>query len=721
MPSELTVDTARVATLLNPRNVVLVGASERAENWSGRVWHNLRRFGFPGGVFPLNPARDAIWGARCYRALRDLPEPPDHLALFVPADVTLEVLESGAAAGARSATLYAAGFGEGGDPAGRRRLALLQEFGRRNDIAIAGPNCMGVAAAASRFCTFADENLLELAEGPVAVIAQSGALCSTINRGINDVGLRAAYLLSCGNQVDLTIGDYIDHLGGEPALRVILCYIEQVHAPERFFEASRRAAAAGKTIVAVKIGRSEAGRKAALAHTGTLAGALDVFDAFAREAGIVRVDTIEDAITAVTYLARLPRPRGRRVAVVTNSGAVRNLTIETAARAGLALAEYDVVTAQRLAALLGPDVPSNPLDTKRTLPPEAYVACIEALAASADHDGVLIVEELPDVPGVARKLVNLRALAAWAGRRPAGSIPVAVFTPLPLSETDYGRALRQEIAPVPVMKGMDSSLRVFGAMAMPELMPTALEPTLAPRAPREGFQRLRERPSAAARPGALNEPDSKALLADYGIPVQPEAVVDTAKAAVAAATRIGFPVVLKGVSAAVPHKSDAGLVILDLGDAAAVERAARTLLARADAAGIALEGMLVARQIPKGIETVLGIHRDVELGPVVMFGMGGAWLELFHDVAFGTPGLDRSRARALVQRTRVNRLLQGYRGSAPADVNILIEALVSLGQMARDLPDIVDSVDINPFIVCPVGQGAWAADCLVVLGAGGPD
>jgi acetyltransferase len=709
--------SAAIAALLAPRNVALIGASERGDSWSPRVWRNLQRFGYAGGVFPVNPSRSQIWGTRCYATLSELPEKPDHLALFVPADMTLPTLEAGATAGARSATIYAAGFGEGSDPAGRARFIQLQEFARKNDFAIAGPNCMGIAAAHSRFCTFADENLQELAEGAVAVVAQSGALCSTINRGINDAGLRTAYLLSCGNQAGITIADYLDYLANDPSLRVILCYIEHIPAADKFFAAARDVAAAGKTVVALKIGGSEAGRKAALAHTGALAGAADVFVAFARAAGIVSVDTIEDAITAVTYLARLPRPKGRRVAVMTNSGAIRSLGTEAVARNHLALAEYDIETVERLRAALGERMPSNPLDTKRTLPTDLYMSCVEALAASAQIDSVLIAEELPAVPGVTRKLANLNALNIWAAQHSSkgDKTPVALFTPLALAETDYARSLQNDLPHVPVLKGMEAAFRVISALATPTRSSATPAASRNRAFAEDPFEQFRRRFEGGALPRALNEPQSKALLACYGIPITEEVVVTDSASTILAANRLGYPVVVKGIASAVAHKSDRGLVLLNIADAKAVEEAVDLLQKRTAAASIELEGLLVARQVASGIETVLGIHRDIEMGAVVMFGMGGIWLELFRDVSFAPPGLDRAMAEEMVKRTRVSRLLAGYRDAPPADTAALLDALVCMGRMAQELPDFVESVEVNPFILGPVGGGGYAADALVVF------
>lgn len=699
-----------VEALLAPRNVVLVGASDRPGHWSGRVWLNLRRFGFAGNVYPVNPNRSEIWGARCYPDVANLPEAPDHLAIFIPAETTLRTLEEAAARGARGATLFAAGFGEGGDAEGRARGQRLKDTLARTGIAAAGPNCMGVASGRSKLVTLADETLEELAPGPVAVVTQSGMLCGTFSRALNDRGLRVAYLLSCGNQTGLTFSDYIAFLADDPDLRVILCYIESVVDAPRFLAAARKARDSGKRVVVVKIGGSDAARAAALAHTGSLAGSVEAFDTFARDAGIIRVDSLDEMIEVAELLARAPAPRGPRIAVMTNSGALKSITTEAMSAYGIEVAKLAPDTEGKLRAVLGddPDI-GNPLDTRRTLPTDKYMGCIETLCAAPEIDLLLLAEELPREAGIARKVANFTALENWIGR--AGK-PVAMFSPITFRETDYMIGLRDALAHVPVMRDVGKTFRAIAALTRAgrgEGQPVAV----ARPAPPPLAADYRRRAAALTGPAALSEVESKALLAAYGIPLPPEEVASTAEEAVSAAARIGFPVVLKAVSAEVPHKSDAGLVVLNLTDAEEVRAAAERLRPRCGELGAPFQGVLVARQMRGGLEAVLGIHRDPEMGPVVMVGMGGVWLELFKDVAFAPPGLSRERALEAIAGTRMWRLLGGYRGVRAGDVNALADAMVALGRIALDLGDVIEAVDVNPLLV--MEEGVCALDGLVVL------
>jgi acyl-CoA synthetase (NDP forming) len=709
------VSNSAIARLFHPTNVVLVGASDRPGHWSGRVFDNLRRFEFAGRVFPVNPGRADIWGVPCYPTLAALPEAPDHLAIFTPADVTLRVLQDGRAASAHSATVYAAGFGEGGHRDGVRLGAELRKVLDATGLTIVGPSCMGVACGKSGFATIPDETLQPLAPSPVAVVVQSGAMCASINRAINDLGLKVAYLASCGSQIGCKLSDFIDYFAGEPELRVILCYIEAVPDAARFLDAARRARTSGKTVVAVKIGGSDQARASALAHTGSLAGSAEVFAAFASAVGIVRFLSFEDAIEAVEFLARASLPRGGNIAVMSNSGAQSSLIVEAAERTGAQLASLSDTTVSLLRGTLEQADIANPLDTKRTIPTAQYVACLDALVDAPEVDIVLVSEELPFDQGVERRIANLRSLEGVARRAADIGKTVAMFTPLLTGTTEYGRTVRAQLPHVPMLRETERSLRVIRALAEATFRPIHSGDFFSPPADTALARFWRKRAAEFDRPTALNEVESKLLLRAYGIPMPPEHLVQTAAEADAAAGDIGFPVVLKSVTAAVAHKSDAGLVILDVTDSEAVRQAVSTLAERAIALPASLDGILVAKQMSGGTETVLGITRDVEMGPAIMFGMGGVWLELFRDVSFAPASLDRERALAMVRATRAGRLLEGFRGRPPGDIDALCMALVRLAQLARDLGDVVEAVDINPFLVCERGQGGYALDGLVVL------
>ncbi len=710
-----------VGALVAPRNIALVGASDRQGHWSKRVWDNLTRFGFEGSVFAVNPNYDTLWGSRCYGDISALPEPVDHLALFVPADVTLDVLAAAAPLGARSATLYAAGFGEGGDETGRARAERLKTLLNDTGIAAAGPNCMGIASGNGRFVTMADERLAVLRPGPVALLTQSGMLASTLTRSMTDRGLNVGYLISCGNQIGLTFADYIDFLADDGDVRVIACYIETVLDPARFLAAARKARANGKTVVAVKIGGSELSRSAALAHTGNLAGSLQVFDAYALEAGIVRVGTLEELIEAAEFLCHAPMPRGPNIAFMTNSGALKSLMTEAATECGLGLATLSETTTANIAAALGEEGGiSNPLDTKKTIETEKYMRCISALAKAPEVDIVVAIEELPAEAGVERKVNNLQTLNQWCrGARETAdhrTATVSLLTPVGLSDTTYMRGLRAELESLPLLYGLGTSIRALSALTRPAgvAIRDAGKPHTDTETPAIATE-LRQEACKLQAPAALNEVRSKQLVAAYGLALATERAVDTIDAAVAAACDIGYPVVVKGVTPVISHKSDAGLVALSLDNDDAVRHAVERIDGNARDHDVALDGYLVAEHVSDGLEVLVGMHRDPEMGAAIMVGVGGVLLELIDDVALVTPDVDAGGALSAIAATRLNTLLKGYRGGPAYDVEALADMVVGMGQLARDLGPAVLSVDINPVMVRPKGEGAVALDALVVL------
>jgi len=410
------LDKSKIAALFHPRNVALIGASDRPGHWSQRVFDNLKRFGFAGEVFPVNPNRKEIWGVPCHPRVDALPQPPDHLAIFTPANTTLQILQQGGAAGARSATVYAAGFGEGGDPQGAQLGAQLREAVARSGIAVVGPNCMGIACGTSKFSTVPDESLQALAPSPVAIVVQSGAMATSINRAVNELGLRTGYLASCGSQFGAKLSDFIEHFADQPELRVILCYIEAIPDAGRFLEAARRARQNGKTVVAVKVGASESSRAAALAHTGSLAGSAEAFEAVAGSAGVVRFTSFEDAVEAVEFLARAPLPRGRNIAIQTSSGALKGLATEIAERVGASLATLSDQTKAALDAIIGETSASNPFDTKRTIPAADYAKCLDTLVDASEVDIVLAAEDMLIDKSVARRAGNILAVGEVSHR-----------------------------------------------------------------------------------------------------------------------------------------------------------------------------------------------------------------------------------------------------------------------------------------------------------------
>jgi acetyltransferase len=710
----------RVAALVAPRNVVIVGASDRPGSWATRLWHNLKRYGYRGAVYPINPKRTEIWDQPCYPDFASLPEKPDHLAVLVPAPLVPGSLREAASAGARSATIYTAGFDEGHDAGSAKLGEELACAVRETGLGVSGPNCFGNIVSASRLVTFMEDRELPLEPGPAALVGQSGGVMMFTNRVLEERGIYSSYVISSGNETGLTLSDYIAYFATDPAIKVILCYTEAVRDLDKFAAACRMAQEADKPIVMTKLGQSEEGKAAALAHTGALAGSVEAFDAVAGELGVIRTDTLDQAVEAVEFLVHSRIPAGGRLAAITLSGAYRGMLLDAASRNGLSFAKLAPETLERLESLVSVGANAgNPLDGGFAVvsSAETYLACIEAMDADPNTDMLLLQEELPREPGVPRTEKYIGIVEAYVKTR--ARKPVAFVSMLTHSHSDHSRALRAKCPSVPFLQEANKALYVIKkAVRLGELGDLAKAAPLAVGAARWDAAGLRAIARTSGSPTPVNEVDSKRALAEYGFRTPDERFVETEEAAVAAAEAIGYPVVLKGVAASLTHKSDAGAVVLGLEDGDAVKTAFSRIADNIESANAGpLEGMLVCQQVRGGVELVLGLHRDPEMGLVAMVGGGGVLLELARDVAFGAPPITPAKAKDMLGQTRVSRIIEGYRGGRRFDSAAVVDALVGLGRIAEDFGDILESVDINPFLV--MEEGAVMLDALVVLGAAG--
>ncbi len=706
-----------VEALLNPHNAVIVGATERPGNWPQRCARNLARYGYGGPVYPLNPRREEVWGTRCYRSYAELPEPPDHLVVFVPAPYVEATLREGAAAGARSATVVSAGFGESPDPAaiarGEALAAAIAELG----IAVSGPNCIGNFNGGARFVTMSDNRPQRTEPGPVAVVGQSGGLVMALKRTLEERGMDVGYIVSSGNEAGLKTADYIEYFAADPQTRVIVSYLEAVREPDRFLAACATAKKAGKPVIVVKLGTSDNGRAAALAHTGGLAGSIAAFDAIAGDYGAVRVNTLDDVVEMAEYLLHARLPKGEGLGAMTFSGGLRGVLLDQAEANGLSFPPLARKTRKRLEKLLGVGtVIGNPLDSgfAGLSSHETYVQCVETMLDDPGVDTLLLQEELLRAPEGGNKETNMRAVNELAAR---ARKPIAFVTMISHGLNDYARDLRDGLRNVAFMQEADKSLRtVRSVISYAERLSRKADTKRGGRlAPPPAVRRLLARTADGPGPSPLSEIESKALLRAYGLRTPRERLAGSAAEAVRIARAVGFPVVLKAAGAELTHKSDAGGVLLNNGNAGAVRQGYGAILRNVarKATGVTVDGVLVAEQVAGGLELVVGASRDPEMGPVVMFGSGGVALELYRDVAFAAPTLDETAAEALIARTGAARLIDGYRGAPALDRSAVVKALMAVSRLARDLGDRLESIDVNPFVLRR--RGGVALDALVVL------
>jgi acetyltransferase len=715
----------RVSALLSPRNVAIVGASDRPGSWAVRVWRNLNRYGYPGPIYPINPNRSEIWDRACYADVFSLPEPPDHAVVLIPAKGVPGLLRDLAKAGGRSATIFTSGFGESDDVGAKALAGDLERAIAETGLAVSGPNCFGNFSAPSRFVSFVEDRHLALETGPVALVGQSGGVMMFANQVLEERGIAVSYIVSSGNEAGLASADYIAFFAADPGIRVIVSYLEAIKDMEKFLEAARAAREAGKTVVVLKLGQTAEGREAAMAHTGALAGSAEAFDAVAGSAGVIRVGTLDEAIEAVEYLVHSARlPAGRRLAGMTLSGAYRGLLLEAAAKNGLNFPPLAPETERKLKDILSVgSIVGNPLDGGYGVVSSAenYLACLQAMESDPNVDMLLVQEELPRNPENQRAERYIGLVEDYAANR--AQKPIAFVSLLSHSQSDHSRGLRPQFPHVPFLQEPVRALGVIARMVRQGECHALGQSEVLVRADAEVKDkalgdRLRKAARAAGDDGiALNEVRCKEVLRAYGIESPDERFAASRDAAMDAARELGPPLVLKAVSAELLHKSDMGAVMLRLDTPEQVGAAWDTITGNLENHGVgdAVEGMLVSRFVGGGVEVSLGLHRDPESGPVIMVGSGGTLLELVRDVAFSAPPVGTEKVMDMLARTKVMALLQGYRGSGSYDVDAVAAALAALGAIAMELGDTVRSIDINPFMVLPAGEGGMALDALIVL------
>jgi len=701
-----------VHAMLHPRNIVLVGATDKPGNYAERIWNNLIKYKYEGGLYPINAKRDTVWGVTCYKDFASLPEKPDHVLVLVPARFAVQVIRDAAAAGARSATIVTSGFSELQDEDSQRLAAELQAAVRETGLAVTGPNCLGNLSAGEKLFTNIDDRIVTMEQGPVAIAGQSGAIVMAIRQALEDRGVGVGYMVTTGNEAGLETPDLMAYFAADPSIRVIVVYLEGVRNTKAFRDACKAARAAGKPVIALKLGASEGGRAAAMAHTGALAGSIETFDAISTREGVIRVRGLDELVETTECFVHTELPKGNRLAAVTLSGGKRGLLIDAFYSAGLNFAPLSKDTSAKLMAMLGPgSIVGNPLDAgfAAVVDPSVYMKSIKIMIDDPDTDIVIIDAELPKAPHELRER-NLRIVNEMAG---AASKPVIYISAMSIGFTEHTKALRKSLPHIAVMQGLDRAVGAIKELidyaALDKNVPDLVSSSTAQ------ARGLLERTLKGASEAALDEVASKRLLKAYGIPISKEAIAQTAAEAVKIAKTIGFPVVAKVVSPDILHKSDIGGVVLNLNSAAEVKKAFTDITARVRKLKNKpkLEGILIAQQVKADLELVVGASLDAEMGPVVLFGTGGIDIELMKDVALAGAPIDAAEAERLISRTKAGVKIKGYRGKPALHKASAVKALVGLSNLIADAKGRIASIDVNPFLIN--AKTGVAVDALVVL------
>ena len=702
----------RIHAMLHPRNIVLVGATDKPGNYAERIWNNLIKYQYEGGLYPVNAKRETIWGVPCYKDFASLPEQPDHVLVLVPARFAVQVIRDAAAAGARSATIVTSGFSELQDDESQRLAAELQAAIRETGLAVTGPNCLGNLSAGEKLFTNIDDRVVTMEAGPVAIAGQSGAIVMAIRQALEDRGVGVGYMVTTGNEAGLETPDLMAYFAADPSIRVIVVYLEGVRNTQVFRRACKAARAAGKPVIALKLGASEGGRAAAMAHTGALAGSIETFDAISTREGVIRVRGLDELIETTECFVHADPPKGARIAAVSLSGGKRGLLIDAFSAAGLNFDALSQDASDKLVNMLGPgSIVGNPLDAgfAAVVDPSVYMRSIKIMIDDPDTDIVIIDAELPKAPHELREK-NLRIVDGMAA---AASKPVVYISTMSIGFTEFTKGLRKSLPHIAVMQGLDRAVGAIKSLidyaSLRKEVPEVVSSSSA--SARAMLEKMLKNASGAA----LDEVASKKLLKAYGIPVSREEIAETAADAVKIAKKIGFPVVAKVVSADILHKSDIGGVVLNINSAAEVRQAFNDITARVKKlkGKPKLEGILIAQQVKAELELVVGASLDAEMGPVVLFGTGGVDIELMKDVALAGAPLDEADARELINRTKAGVKLRGYRGKPALHEASAIKAIVGLSNLMADAGTRIASIDVNPFLINT--RTGVAVDGLIVL------
>jgi acetyl coenzyme A synthetase (ADP forming)-like protein len=693
--------------LFRPRAVAVIGASRTPGSIGYELVHNLVVRGFTGPVYPVNPNAAAVHGVPCHPAIREVPGSVDLAIIAVPKEHVVDVVEQCGEKGVRVVVVISAGFREVGG-AGRDREFRVLDAVRRHGMRLVGPNCLGVlntTPAISMNATFAP---VMPPPGPVSFMSQSGAMGVTILDYAAEYGIGIHHFVSVGNKADVSGNDLIEYWAEEPDTRVILMYLENFGNPRKFTRLARRVTRS-KPILAVKAGRTAAGARAATSHTGALAASDAAIDALLAQCGVIRVDTVEELFDLAMAFSHLPIPVDDRVAIVTNAGGPGIIIADACESNGLRVVPLSAETQARLRAHL-PEEASvrNPVDMIATANAEDYRLALDAVL-SDDAVSAAIAAFVPPL-GVRQVDVATAIVQARATHREKPVLAVLMGR----EGLPEGRAQLSD-AGMPAYIFPESAARALAAMNRQRRWLERPPGVIAEFAVDHEAARALLEDAAAAGREHLSSPDAIALLAAYGIPTVRTRFAVSAEAAADAAGAIGFPVVLKIVSPAIVHKTEAGGVAVDLRDAQQVRSAFARIVERAHAYApdAKLEGVMVEQYVTGGRETIIGMSQDPEFGPLLMFGLGGIYVEALRDVVFRVQPVSNIDAQEMVAGIRGERLLRGMRGERPSDTDAIVEAIQRVSQLVGDFPAIQE-LDINPFVVFP--SGALAVDARVRIG-----
>jgi acyl-CoA synthetase (NDP forming) len=699
-----------IESLLNPRSIAIVGASDKIGP-GFNAWKALEHVGYQGPIYLVNPNKPEMLGQKTFPSLRDIDADVDAVFVAVRAERVLEVAAQAVDKRSGALAIMSSGFGDAGD-AGLQIQQDLASLAQAHDIAVCGPNCLGLLNFSARSALFGTSLPDSVERGGIAAIVQSGSIgIALLNSGR---GLGLSHLVTSGNEAVTTTADYLEAFIEDAAVRTIIVFAEQIRKPEKFIAMARRAGERDKPIIVLKSGRSERGRAAVMAHTGAVAGSVEACDAALAASGTIQVYTLDELLETAALVSQLRRrPTGRKIGALSLSGGEIALALDAAEESGIVFASLGAAESE-----IKPLLPefahlSNPLDLTWAGLYDLNVAqgCSRALASLEDVGTLVLLQDAPTGLGpqqAARYSSLLQAVAR--GAEEAGKPLVALSNLSDEPHPELNRVARE--LGVPYLRGTREALSSIAGYAQWATRP-------APPAVRATPSHTREATSNRLQPfetGRLPaEHEARSILESYGIAGPQERFVATAQEAAQAALEIGFPVVLKCLVADMIHKSDAGLVKLRLASVDAVRKTADGMLERAARLdGKPVLGLLVQKMMSPVAEILVGARVDPDFGPLIVVGGGGINVELYRDVAIRIAPIDEGEAMAALTSTTMGRVLDGWRGGAAGDRAAAAKAISAVSHFIADFAGQVREVEINPFAVFEQGKGCLALDCVII-------
>ena len=689
-----------LSALLAPSSVAIFGASNDPTRISGRSLRYFREAGFQGGLYPINPTRDTVQGLRAYPDIAAIDGAVECAVIAVPANLAVEAMESCVQKGVQAVVMFTAGFAEIG-PEGRAMQNRITEIATTSGIRLCGPNCLGLfnmrIGHTPTFSSFLEEG--PTPAGPLGMVTQSGAFGTHLLALTSRRGISVGVWLSTGNEADVAVADGISFMADDPDTTAIACYVEAIKDGAAFAEAVTRARRNGKPVICMKVGASSVGAAAAASHTASLAGSDAVYDAALRQLGVERAKTPEDLVNIAYACTRGRLPASRRLAVVTMSGGAGVLMADAAEEKGIELTPLAEDSQKEVLSWVPFAAPRNPVDVTAQ-------ALNDPTILDKGFDLLLGKEKFPAMVGFFTTWASspqmaeplFKSVSAAAARYPEAYFALSAIATPEMQRRYEAAGIGLYEDPWRAVESIAAAMRAAERLREAPL-PVPPVPTNLPPLPK----------------GAIAEHDAKRILAEAGVPVLPEVVATSAAEAEAAANRVGERLVLKIVSPQITHKTEVGGVMLDVSAAEAGTRYTELVdRVHARAPQATLEGVLLSPMVRGGVEMILGVQNDAVFGPVVMLGLGGIFVEVLRDVTFRIAPFGEEEARRMIGELRGQAMLQGARGQPPCDIDALAAALSKLSVFAAAKRAEFTSIDVNPLLVRPKGQGAAALDALIV-------